>query len=64
MVSIQSSNDYIFFTKCISLFANDYQFLCYVLKQCLSVLELIIAHWVYFTVHQCLTELIHYGSVA
>ena len=35
----------IYFTKCILPFANDYQFLCYVLKQCLSVLELIRAHW-------------------
>ena len=35
----------IFFTKCVSLFANNYQFLCYVLKQSLSVLELIRAHW-------------------
>ena len=46
MVSIQSSNEFkvlmvIFFTKCISLLANDYQFLYYVLKQCLSGLELI-----------------------
>ena len=54
-----------FVTKCIPLFANDFQFLYYVLKQCLSVLELIRAHWgIPFTVHLCLTELTHYGSVA
>ena len=35
----------IVFTKCISQFANDSQFLYYVLKQCLSGLELIRAHW-------------------
>ena len=35
----------IFLTKFISLFVNDYQFLYYVLKHCLSVLELIRAHW-------------------
>ena len=35
----------IFFTKCISLFASDYQFLYYALKQCLSALGLIRAHW-------------------
>ena len=35
----------IFFTKCISLLASDQQFLYYILKQCLSGLELIRAHW-------------------
>ena len=35
----------IFFAKCISLFANDWQFLYYALKQRLSGLELIRAYW-------------------
>ena len=35
----------ILFTQCISLLANDYQFLYYVLKQCFSGIELISAHW-------------------
>ena len=34
----------IVFTKCISLFQDDQQFLYYVVKQCLSGLELIKAH--------------------
>ena len=36
----------------------------YVLKKCLSDLELIKFTGVYFTVHQDLTELMHYGAVA
>ena len=48
----------------ISLLANDLQFLCYVLKQCLSGLELIRADWGILYCYQCLTALMHYGAVA
>ena len=39
-----------FFSKYISILANDQQFLCYVLKQCLPGIELKALTEVYFTV--------------
>ena len=47
MVSIQSPNGYLFHKVYFfhTLLENNKKFLYYVLKQCLSGLELIMAHW-------------------